>query len=56
VYDHGRIVERGTHAELLAMDGLYARLYHEQFLTPPETGSDGHARNGSPAAAAMTGT
>jgi ATP-binding cassette subfamily B protein len=31
VYDGGRIVERGTHATLLAQGGLYARLYHEQF-------------------------
>lgn len=31
VVDHGTIVERGRHAELLAADGLYARLYHEQF-------------------------
>jgi len=32
VYDRGRIAERGTHAELLALDGLCARLYREQFL------------------------
>jgi ATP-binding cassette subfamily B protein len=31
VVDRGRIVERGTHAELLAHGGLYARLYREQF-------------------------
>jgi ATP-binding cassette subfamily B protein len=36
VYDRGRIVERGNHAELLAAGGLYARLYHEQFEQPPE--------------------
>ena len=31
VLDRGRLVERGTHAELLAYGGLYAQLYHEQF-------------------------
>jgi ABC-type multidrug transport system fused ATPase/permease subunit len=30
VVDNGRIVEQGTHGELLALGGEYARLYDEQ--------------------------
>jgi ATP-binding cassette subfamily B protein len=31
VLDRGRLVEQGTHAQLLEHDGTYARLYEEQF-------------------------
>jgi ATP-binding cassette subfamily B protein len=31
VVDRGRIVEQGTHAELVARGGLYAQLYEQQF-------------------------
>ena len=31
VVDGGRIVQQGTHAELLARGGLYAELYRTQF-------------------------
>jgi len=35
VLDSGRLVEMGSHAELLAQDGLYKKLYAMQFA-PPE--------------------
>ena len=32
VIDKGRIVESGTHADLVAQGGLYAKLYQSQFV------------------------
>jgi ATP-binding cassette subfamily B multidrug efflux pump len=34
VFHRGRIVEQGSHAELVALDGVYARLYQLQFAEP----------------------
>ncbi|HEU4787014.1 MAG TPA: ABC transporter ATP-binding protein [Gemmatimonadaceae bacterium] len=37
VIDDGVVVERGTHEELMAADGLYARLYRLQFRPDDQT-------------------
>jgi ABC-type multidrug transport system fused ATPase/permease subunit len=38
VLEHGEIVERGTHAELMGAGGRYSDLYNTQFAEPPVVG------------------
>jgi subfamily B ATP-binding cassette protein MsbA len=40
VMDQGQIVERGTHAQLLALNGYYARLHARHFEEPNEVVAD----------------
>ncbi|GAB3965497.1 ABC transporter ATP-binding protein [Plantactinospora veratri] len=40
VVEEGRIVERGTHDELLAAGGRYEELYRTQFNQPDQVGAD----------------
>ncbi|HSS61410.1 MAG TPA: ABC transporter ATP-binding protein [Candidatus Limnocylindrales bacterium] len=43
VMDGGKIVEQGSHAELLRREGFYYRLYKSQFTEAWSAGGDGHA-------------
>jgi subfamily B ATP-binding cassette protein MsbA len=36
VIDQGRIIEQGSHVELIEKQGAYARLHHIQFKTQTE--------------------
>jgi len=40
VIDDGRILEEGTHADLVAEGGMYARLYRGQLLAPEANSTD----------------
>jgi ATP-binding cassette subfamily B protein len=49
VIDHGELIERGTHEQLLAQQGFYARLYASQF----QAGAPGDGEQPVPAGAAI---
>ena len=59
VLHHGRLVEEGTHRDLMELRGIYARLYELQFRPQAPPGADGAAAglpHEGPAAAGVSGT
>ena len=48
VLDEGRIVQRGSHEELLAAGGLYAELYRTQFAVSPVSDGELEPRADAP--------
>ncbi|GGA73846.1 multidrug ABC transporter ATP-binding protein [Pseudoclavibacter endophyticus] len=54
VVDGGRIIDRGTHDQLIARGGVYARLYSEQRSDPGRAGAGGPAGATGPAGSAGT--
>ncbi|XP_061179768.1 ATP-binding cassette sub-family B member 6-like [Saccostrea echinata] len=47
VMKEGVIVERGTHDELLQVNGFYADMWHQQLTKKEEAGDDKHNGNGT---------
>ncbi len=46
--DGGKIVEQGSHAELLRREGFYYRLYNSQFTEAWSGNGDGHLPSARP--------
>src|SRR3546814_15152920 len=56
VLDQGRLVEQGSHAELLARGGLYAPLHKMTFREPADAGAGARRPRGPGSRAPFPGT